>query len=115
MPEYSSLIRRKLYGSQWYLDKDSWMKSMQFHKQIKESLLADLKSGKKKKREKLEFHQMLNSIKFANMSNEVTMNPFRNRGHNFGSVYMLDEEKETQKKGDLHEKFVQDIYSYMNQ
>jgi hypothetical protein len=61
----TALLRRSLYGSKWYLKKDSWEKSMQTAQVKRESLQMASEEGKNRLKTKLEFSQMLESMSFA--------------------------------------------------
>lgn len=112
----SSLRRRKLYGSKWYLDQKFWEKSMKEHKTKQEFLISASMVEKTKIKTKFEFKQMIESMKATEAATILPINPFRNRFNNFGSIHtMLDEEQVNKTKGDLHMKFIEDVHNVIHQ
>ena len=107
----SSFMKRKLYGDQWYLNKNSWMKSMLTHKHKSEFIQIDEKTGSSKNKSKFEFQRMLSSMKAANLLGKAPISPFTSQVYSYSNEYHKEEPK-SNKKNDIHEKFVHDIISH---
>lgn len=113
----SSFLKRKLYGSQWYLQHSEWNKSMQMQKMKQEFLFEDLKTGSKKNKHKLELQRMLESMHIGESFNLFSVNPFKNTFQNFGSMHLANEGETgaVTNTSDLHTKFIEDMEGLLHQ